>query len=340
MDFPINQELLEATSKLKEERRLLQDRLKKIDDRKSEVSDSVYQRVRSDYEKKQSSLSDSLLAKKSEVDRELVKLYETRKKVEINVKTHGEQLEELRFRHSLGEFEESSFEEKAGDVSEKLTKFETLLAAINNNIERYEKIFADEPEFTQSQSQSKTTSTAKVKSDPIAELIAENDSIEEVEEEIENTPTPANSSNTYNLDESQGDYFAPHKPSNALTDTQVFKLPEDEGETMIGPAPLPPEAAANLNVVEGPNIGSLYQLTAENILGRGSNSNIVLKDAKVSRAHAAIRYNNHSWNIEDMGSSNGIFVNGARTKNTELNPGDHIQIGDFIFEFRMSAENS
>ena len=49
MEFPINHELVEETTRLKEERRVLQDRMHKIIERKDTVSPAVYQRVHSDY---------------------------------------------------------------------------------------------------------------------------------------------------------------------------------------------------------------------------------------------------------------------------------------------------
>jgi hypothetical protein len=63
-------------------------------------------------------------------------------------------------------------------------------------------------------------------------------------------------------------------------------------------------------------------------LGRGSENQIRLSDAKASRRHALIRFANGRWWIEDAGSTNGTRVNGTKIGGpTALNEGDVIEIG-------------
>lgn len=62
-------------------------------------------------------------------------------------------------------------------------------------------------------------------------------------------------------------------------------------------------------------------------LGRSSHCEVVLDDSTVSKQHAQIRYDS-DVRIEDMGSTNGTFVNGRRVQEpTPLKRGDRIALG-------------
>lgn len=77
-----------------------------------------------------------------------------------------------------------------------------------------------------------------------------------------------------------------------------------------------------------PPVGSVFRLDAVTTIGRDVNSSIVLDDDFVSSAHAALTYRGRAWYVEDLGSTNGTFVNGVRVD--ELSPlafGDEIQVG-------------
>jgi hypothetical protein len=70
------------------------------------------------------------------------------------------------------------------------------------------------------------------------------------------------------------------------------------------------------------------------VLGRSREADIVLQDPNVSRRHAELRRDEGGWQIVDLGSTNGIKVNGRRVNNQPLSPGDQITIGvtDLTFE--------
>jgi pSer/pThr/pTyr-binding forkhead associated (FHA) protein len=53
----------------------------------------------------------------------------------------------------------------------------------------------------------------------------------------------------------------------------------------------------------------------------------MLDDPNVSRRHAELRRENGSWVVADLGSTNGIKVNGRRVAEQSLSPGDQITLG-------------
>ena len=70
------------------------------------------------------------------------------------------------------------------------------------------------------------------------------------------------------------------------------------------------------------------------VVGRSREADIVLEDPNVSRRHAELRRDDGGWQIVDLGSTNGIKVNGRRVDNQQLSAGDQITIGvtDLTFE--------
>src|SRR2546430_14411575 len=71
-------------------------------------------------------------------------------------------------------------------------------------------------------------------------------------------------------------------------------------------------------------------------IGRSRDCDIQLSDTNVSRRHAGLRQEGASYWIVDLGSTNGLEVNGKRVKRAELNDGDTITGGST--EVRVSQE--
>jgi hypothetical protein len=73
------------------------------------------------------------------------------------------------------------------------------------------------------------------------------------------------------------------------------------------------------------------------VIGRSRDCDIVLEDAGVSRRHAQLNPSSAGWTIEDLGSTNGVRLNGEELRGARaLHPGDRIEIGStrIVFELR------
>jgi hypothetical protein len=70
------------------------------------------------------------------------------------------------------------------------------------------------------------------------------------------------------------------------------------------------------------------------VVGRSRDSDVVVSDPNVSRRHAEVRRGEEGWSVVDLGSTNGVKVNGRRVDSARLQPGDRITIGvtDLTFE--------
>jgi hypothetical protein len=70
------------------------------------------------------------------------------------------------------------------------------------------------------------------------------------------------------------------------------------------------------------------------LVGRSRECDVVVSDPNVSRRHIELRRGERGWSAVDLGSTNGMKVNGHRVGHAELEPGDRITIGvtDLAFE--------
>ena len=77
-----------------------------------------------------------------------------------------------------------------------------------------------------------------------------------------------------------------------------------------------------------PAVGATFALDAITSLGRDVNNSIVIDDDFVSATHAALTYRGRAWYVEDLGSTNGTFVNGSQVDGlAPLAFGDEVQVG-------------
>ena len=85
-----------------------------------------------------------------------------------------------------------------------------------------------------------------------------------------------------------------------------------------------------LTVENGPQTGLTYVLGPGNtVAGRGGSCAIFLADVTVSREHARFSVDATGLSVTDLGSTNGIYVNGQRHDVGKLAEGDGLMIGKF-----------
>ena len=72
------------------------------------------------------------------------------------------------------------------------------------------------------------------------------------------------------------------------------------------------------------------------LIGRSRECDIQLDDPNTSRRHAEVRREGGAWVVADLGSTNGIKVNGSRVAEAELHPGDEVTLG--LIRLRFERE--
>jgi two-component system cell cycle response regulator len=111
------------------------------------------------------------------------------------------------------------------------------------------------------------------------------------------------------------------------TETEVVIAPPSS----LGSRPM-------LTLLSGVNAGQLFAIErAETVLGRAREAWVRLDDVGISRRHARIvRTGPAAFEIEDLDSTNGVYVNGERVSRASLTPGDQVQVGsEVILRFSM-----
>ena len=108
---------------------------------------------------------------------------------------------------------------------------------------------------------------------------------------------------------------------------------------MPEPMPTPASPMATSVVTEsirlvaqgGPFEGRTFPVVGECTVGRATENQLVLDDPSLSRKHAQLRGQGRRLDVEDLGSSNGTFVNGRKVGRASAVPGDSVRFGELSF---------
>jgi pSer/pThr/pTyr-binding forkhead associated (FHA) protein len=90
-----------------------------------------------------------------------------------------------------------------------------------------------------------------------------------------------------------------------------------------------------LEVVEGPSAGRQFQIAQPTVIGRDDTADLVIDDSQASRRHARIEPTAHGAIVEDLGSTNGTFINDNELHGrAELGPEDELLVGVTVLQLR------
>ena len=108
-------------------------------------------------------------------------------------------------------------------------------------------------------------------------------------------------------------------------DDEVF---EKTVVTAVDKVDMPRDEKAFILFISGPLMGKMYLLERDStVIGRSDDVDISIPDSRISRHHLRIIQEGGEVVIEDMGSTNGTFVNGERITSTRLRDGDRVTVG-------------
>lgn len=92
---------------------------------------------------------------------------------------------------------------------------------------------------------------------------------------------------------------------------------------------------SRLVLTEGKGPPSVDLVPPETIIGRDASCHVTIPDASVSHRHARVYHSDGEWYVEDLGSTNGTFVNDRPlTRPVVLRPGDGVTVGRSVLEAR------
>jgi pSer/pThr/pTyr-binding forkhead associated (FHA) protein len=91
---------------------------------------------------------------------------------------------------------------------------------------------------------------------------------------------------------------------------------------------------ATIVIIDGGAAGTEYAIDRTQVtMGRGPGVDLAFDDPSMSREHAALELVPDAFRIRDLGSTNGLTVNGSPCEVAKLKHGDRFQIGDHRFQY-------
>jgi pSer/pThr/pTyr-binding forkhead associated (FHA) protein len=98
---------------------------------------------------------------------------------------------------------------------------------------------------------------------------------------------------------------------------------------------------ASIVIASGSMAGSEVLLEKERMtLGRGAGCDVVLDHASISSEHAALELFDGGFRLRDLGSTNGVRVNGASVSVADLKHGDRFELGGMAFRYVVVERES
>lgn len=113
------------------------------------------------------------------------------------------------------------------------------------------------------------------------------------------------------------------RPTRAVTPRRAAPPPSWEM-----PVERPADTTASYGALMIPGLAPIWLQPGTLSLGRAAGNDVVLDSMLVSRSHARIECGGGRCVVQDLGSANGLFVNGRRTAQAVLSSGDRLRLGD------------
>ena len=89
--------------------------------------------------------------------------------------------------------------------------------------------------------------------------------------------------------------------------------------------------------LEGAQAGELFTLKHRSVVGTAPDCDVVLRDGSISGRHAEFIATGGGYRINDLGSTNGTFVNDKRITSHDLVDNDNVRLGRTAFKFKSMS---
>lgn len=310
--------VLDELAQLQVTRQTLTDRLKQMDERRAEVPAPVFLRVRADYEQQRSRLELEERPKKKSAKEIYAKL---RSRLDALEQADAEaklNLQELEFRHSLGEFDKAQFNVRKADIDagihERAADFETAKVIR----ERFLAVFESEAELN---------ANAEAAA-PVSPPVAQPAPPPPVTPPSNYTPIPqAAPAQIPGMPPVPAE--APPAPPASETKPEIKRPANPDATVVFRPGrltPMNPEAGI------APTMLSLKPIS----IGTDPTCDVKLSAANVQRRHVEINLTRAGFMLKDVAGGGFVYIDGQVVTEQLLRDGDSVQIGSARFAFKLA----
>lgn len=131
-------------------------------------------------------------------------------------------------------------------------------------------------------------------------------------------------------------------PSGSPRAAAVALAPKPDDDDPVVDRTLVVNANPTLRALSGPGAGRNFPLSASGTtsLGRSRRNDIVVPEDAASAQHCRIDREGDSYVVHDLGSTNGTWVNGARTDRALLQHGDRLKVGETVFAVSLFGDRN
>jgi chromosome segregation ATPase len=151
----------------------IKEKLSKIENKRGSIRDSVYQKVKRDYEVRLGDLNGQLAGKKESLKESLKEITTKKQPLKSKLDVLQEQLEEIELRHSIGEYSDAQYDSMSGEIKEKMSEIEKDLESIKKEEKETKELLGEHGVDVEEE----------IESEEIEEETEEEKAAEEVQEE-------------------------------------------------------------------------------------------------------------------------------------------------------------
>ncbi len=310
MDFKTIDKLIKNLEELDKEKKVFLERIEKLNEKKENISEVVYSRIKGDYDKNIEKLNteiyplvEQIALKKSEIETILNEISEELE--EVNIKK-----EEIEVRCELGEFSRKKADEMIKEIEEenkerfelykKLSDYNEKIGEIlKKNIELNE---PEMPHYEQNEINQDITEIKDVEREDLEDAFETKTSVDDLPPIIP--------------PEEDGTVFQQVEPS------------QEEGKTMLIRQP-------RLVISGGINENKEFRLKLGTTnIGSDFSNDIVIEHPSIEFKHVQIVFEPEGFKLYDFNSEKGVLVNNRKVKECFLKDGDKIKLGVVELTFK------
>jgi hypothetical protein len=336
----IDRSAIEQLVRIRKDEDVLRERIAKAESEKSKVSPQVYERVSADYRKRLDALEKEARPLKEAARREYSKLKVLEATYAKSLQDVTLDKEELEFRNQLGEFADGEFEQKIAEFDRKLAEQQSRVDAAATLRDDFRSAFASEAELDVPVAAQPPVRTAPPPEPPAPAprrpAVAPSETVPSARPSASSerpkppAPAAAPAAEPPQEETRTGDTVPSMPLPGAPAAEQTLPQPASAqvGATVVFTIP-------KLVAIMNGQPAEEYVLSARTSIGRTAKNDIQVLDDSVSRAHCEVVLATDGYRIVDLGSHNGVVVNGQKVADRLLSDGDLVDIGtrQFIFRF-------